>query len=66
MLVEGKEIDHSFAIHVLRNPYGWDDDAVRACRIFACDKLESYGDALINLREFAEESGLNTAARGEQ
>ena len=64
MLIEGKEIDYNFAIHVLRNPYGWDDKTVRACRLFACDKLESYRDVLINLREFAEENGLDTTVCG--
>jgi len=64
MLIEGKEIDHSFAVHVLRNPYGWDDKTVRACRLFACEKLESYKDAIENLREFAEENGLDTRVYG--
>ena len=34
------QLDDLTAIHVLRNPGGWTDEAVRSCRLFAANVLE--------------------------
>jgi hypothetical protein len=58
--ISDRKIDDDFALHVVRNPYGWSEETIRSCRLYVCDKLESYKDAYINLRDFAEENGLDT------
>lgn len=34
------QLDDRLVIHVLRNPAGWSEDAVRACRLFAAEIVE--------------------------
>ena len=58
-------ITEDFALHVCRNPYGWDEPTVRECRLYICDKVESYKDAYLNMKEFAEDNGLDTMVRGD-
>jgi len=36
------QLDNLTVIHVLRNPGGWTEDAVRACRLFAASILEDH------------------------
>ena len=50
------------AIHICRNPYGYQDDVVRRARLFVCEKMESYNDSYLNMRQFAIDSGLNITA----
>ena len=34
------QLDEWLVIHVLRNPSGWTEDAVRECRLFAAEVLD--------------------------
>lgn len=34
------QLDDWTTIHVLRNPHGWTEEAIRACRHFAADILD--------------------------
>lgn len=63
--MDQKMITEPFALHVCRNPYGWDEDTVRECLLYICDRVEEYRDAYLNMREFAEENGLDTMVRGD-
>lgn len=46
-------------LHKLRNPYGFSPAKMRQVRLAAADEIELWKDAYSNLREFAENSGLN-------
>lgn len=35
------QLDEWLVIHVLRNPSGWTEDAVRECRLFAANMMEA-------------------------
>lgn len=57
-------------LHVIRNPDGFSVKEVRLARLDAANEIErlivAHEDATaayLNMREFAEESGLNTWAR---
>ena len=52
------------ALHIVRNPYGFSEDEIREARLYVCDKMESYKDAYLNMREFAESKGIDTRAYG--
>jgi len=49
-------------IHILRSPYGFSDGEVRSAGLVAATMVENYKAAYINMRQFAEENGLNTVA----
>jgi hypothetical protein len=36
----------NYVLHVLRNPYGWDEEQVRAVRLKAADIIERMGKEL--------------------
>ena len=47
-------------IHILRNPYGYNDDKIRTARLKACDEIEALEEAYNNMRDWAEKNGLST------
>ena len=47
------------AIHICRNPWGFSEVAIRKARLLLCDAVESWKDAYENMRDFAEQSGLD-------
>jgi hypothetical protein len=49
---------------ILRNPYGFTKEEIKQAQLDACDAYESMLDSYTNMRDFAEESGLNTTADG--
>lgn len=51
------------AMHILRNPFGWDTEERRRAADDACKAIESLHDAYENMRKFAEENGLDTVCR---
>lgn len=51
-------------LHVLRNPYGKSGSDVKNARLYAAKLIEQFREAYLNMREFAEASGLDTATRG--
>jgi len=53
----------SKSLSICRNPHGFSEDEVREARLTVCDKMESYKNAYLNMREFAESKGLDTMAR---
>ena len=53
-------LEHDYILHALRNPYGHDD--MKRVRHEAANLIESLQDAYENMRDFAEENGLNTTA----
>lgn len=59
-----KKLSEKEVLHVLRNPFGHSQTKVRQARLQACDMIESYQDAYLNMRHFAEENGLDTATYG--
>lgn len=50
-------------IHILRNPHGYNDNDQREAMLKAADKIEDYKDAYLNMRQFAEDNGLDTTTR---
>lgn len=48
------------AIHILRNPFGWDTEDRRRAAHDACNAIERYSNAYENMRQFAEDNGLDT------
>lgn len=52
-------------LHILRNSYGKSAEELKAAQLAACDKIESLQAAYINMRDFANENGLDTATTGE-
>ena len=53
-----------FCLHILRNPYSYSEETTREARLKAADLIESYKSAYLNMRDFAEKSGLNTTCTG--
>lgn len=51
-------------LHILRNPYRFTTEEIKQAQLNACDMYESMKDSYLNMREFAEENGLNTTADG--
>lgn len=49
-------------LHILRNPYGFTEDEIRAARLEACNLIERYKDAYRNMKEWAEKNGVDTMA----
>ena len=50
--------------HILRNPYGHSAEEIRDMQLKACDLLDRWEEAYLNMRKFAEDNGLDTVARG--
>lgn len=50
-------------LHILRNPYGRSSEEIRQAQLAACDEIESLQDAYLNMRDWAEKNGVDTAAR---
>lgn len=50
------------AIHIARNPSGYSDEEIREARLTVCDRLEMWKASYDNMRQFAIDSGLDTAA----
>jgi hypothetical protein len=50
-------------VHILRNPWGHDYERQRAARLEAAERLEELTDAYTNMRQWAEQNGLDTVAR---
>ena len=48
------------AMRVCRDPYGHAPGTIKEARHVVCRRLEAYRDAYQNMRDFAEESGLDT------
>jgi hypothetical protein len=61
----GAQRDEDHVLHVLRNPFDFSDDEVRAARIKGAELIERYRDAYLNMRQFAEANGLDTVARNQ-
>lgn len=51
-------------LHILRNPYGYSATEIRQMQIKACNLIERYQDAYLNMRKFAEDNGLDTTTHG--
>ena len=49
----------------LRNPYGLSPDEIRQVRLAAATLIESLHGAYSNMRQFAEDNGLDTVCRNE-
>lgn len=52
------------ALAITRNPYGFSEEKQREARLLICDKMETYKEAYLNMREYAESQGLDTRAYG--
>jgi len=46
-------------LHILRNPYGWNDTEIRQVALDAADEIERWKDAFENMRDWAEKNGLD-------
>lgn len=51
------------ALHIVRNPWGHSEQQKRLAALTCADLAEGYKSAYLNMKEFAEASGLNTVAR---
>ena len=49
-------------IHILRNPYGHSREEIRDAQLKACDEIEALEAAYTNMRDWAEENGVDTVA----
>jgi hypothetical protein len=50
-------------LHILRNPHGHSYDTQRAVRLEAADRMEELQNAYLNMRQWAEQNGLDTRCR---
>ena len=50
-------------LHILRNPYGWNQEQVRRAQLQACDEIERWKEAYENLLQWCHENGLDTTTR---
>lgn len=55
-------MDEKTAVHICRNPHGHSIDEQREASNTVCDRLESTRESYLNMREFAEDNGLDTTA----
>lgn len=56
-------MDTQEILHILRNPYGKSEDEIRTAQLAACNRIEELQSAYTNMRDFAQENGLDTASR---
>lgn len=52
------------ALHIVRNPWGHSDQEQRRAALKIAILVERYRNAYENLREFAEQNGLDTTTYG--
>lgn len=52
------------AMHILRNPFGWDENEKRQAALTVCEAVERLDNAYENMKSFAETNGLNTVTTG--
>ena len=57
------ELDLKLILHILRNPDGWSEDAIRAARLAAADMFEEYV-VLCGDPEAAEPCGVMNGKSG--
>ena len=50
-------------IRILRNPYGFSREEIKAAQLKACDFIEMFQSAYENMRDWAEENGVDNAAK---
>jgi hypothetical protein len=60
---EEAKLQISDILHILRNPYGWNEDQVRRARIQACEEIERWKDAYENLLDWCHKNNLDTTTR---
>ena len=53
-------------LHVLRNPYGRSDEERKQDRLAAADEIERWKDAFENMRDWAEQKGIDTNTPGKE
>ncbi len=56
-------MDRNELLNVLRNPFGKSETECKKARLQAADYIEFLHDAYVNMRDFAEENGLDTMTR---
>jgi hypothetical protein len=59
-----ERLGYDKVLHMLRNPHGFKEEELRRARLEAADRLEGLQDAYLNMRQWAEQNGLDTMARG--
>lgn len=59
-----ERLGYERVLHMLRNPHGFKEAELRRARLEAADRLEALQDAYLNMRQWAEQNGLDTMARG--
>lgn len=50
-------------IHILRNPWGHSAEEVKSAQLMACDEIEALEEAYKNMRDWAEQNGVDTVTR---
>lgn len=50
-------------LSILRNPWGRTEEEKKEARLAAADKIEELWDAYVNMKKFAEDSGLDTVTK---
>ena len=51
-------------LNILRNPYGVSKQDKEDARLIGADLIEHYKEAYINMKEWAEENGINITTTG--
>jgi len=46
-------------LHILRNPYGFNKSTIREAAMAAADEIERWKDAFENMRDWAEQNGVD-------
>jgi hypothetical protein len=49
-------------IHILRNPYGFSKAEIKAAQLKACNEIELWKEAYLNMKEWAKENGVDIMA----
>ena len=57
---EDEHMDVQTVLHILRNPWGKSEHIVSCARFQAADLIERYISAYENMRDWAEENGVDT------
>jgi hypothetical protein len=52
-----------FCLHILRNSWGYTQEEIKEAQLFACDEIEHLEKAYLNMRDWAEQNGVDTVCR---
>jgi len=57
-------VNEERALHITRNPFGFNEQEVREARLKVCDRLVAWKEAYENMRDYAISQGLDVTTYG--